>query len=271
MLGKLIKHELKGSGRTMLPFILVSLALSIMAGFSIRAMENQKDYSWFTAVFTIVIGLFAIGLIAVCVMSLVVVIERFRRNLLGDEGYLMFTLPVSVDAHIFSKLIVSFIWFAATFLVCVLAMLLMLACNIRTFDVDWAALGEFFSELWRAIRDFGLFHIIGYIVEFLLVFFAGSCFTCLNFYCAMAIGYSFSNKKGLLSVVAFFAIDVLMNLIQNSGLYSLMRIDLNFTLDLSGAAAVHIGMIGVLLYLVFWSALLYLPTRLLLKKKLNLP
>lgn len=62
MLGKLIKHELKGSGRTMLPFILVSLALSIMAGFSIRAMENQKDYSWFTAVFTIVIGLLSLAL-----------------------------------------------------------------------------------------------------------------------------------------------------------------------------------------------------------------
>lgn len=271
MLGKLIKHELKGSGRTMLPFILVSLALSVMAGFSIRAMESQRDYSWFTAVFTIVIGLFVVGLIAVCVMSLVVVIERFRRNLLGDEGYLMFTLPVTVDAHIFSKLIVSFIWFAATWLVCMLAMLLMVACNISSFEIDWVGVGEFISELWSAVKAYGVFHIIAYIVEFLLIFFAGSCFTCLNFYCAMAIGYSFSNKKGLLSVVAFFAIDVLMNLVQSSGLYSLMRVDLDFTLDMSGAAAVHMGLLGMLLYLVIWSILLYVPTRLLLKKKLNLP
>ena len=45
MLGKLIKHELRGSGRTMLPFILVSLFLSVMAGLSMRAMEHQQDYS----------------------------------------------------------------------------------------------------------------------------------------------------------------------------------------------------------------------------------
>lgn len=271
MLGKLIKHELKGSGRTMLPFILVSLALSVMAGFSIRAMEYQQDYSWFTAVFTIVIMLFAIGLVAVCVMSLVVMIERFRKNLLGDEGYLMFTLPVSVDAHIISKLIVSFLWFAATWLVCILAVVLMLACNIRTFDIDWAVFWEFSSEMWQAIRDFGLFHIIGYIVEMLLVCFGSSCLTCLYFYCAMAIGYSFSNKKGLLSVVAFFAISVLMNLIQSTGLLSLVSANLDFNLELTTAAAVHAGMIAMLVYLVFWCVVLYLPTRLLLKKKLNLP
>ena len=43
MLGKLSKHELRGSGRTMLPFILVSLFLSVMAGLSMRAMEHQQD------------------------------------------------------------------------------------------------------------------------------------------------------------------------------------------------------------------------------------
>ena len=34
MLGKLIKHEFKGSGRTMVPFILVCLGLSVLAGLS---------------------------------------------------------------------------------------------------------------------------------------------------------------------------------------------------------------------------------------------
>ena len=100
MLGKLIKHELRGSGRTMLPFILVSLFLSVMAGLSMRAMEHQQDYSWFNILFGIVIFLFVAGLMAVCIMSVVVVINRFRQNLLGDEGYLMFTLPVSVDQHL---------------------------------------------------------------------------------------------------------------------------------------------------------------------------
>ena len=43
MLGKLIKHEFKGSGRTMVPFILVCLGLSVLAGLSIRGMEIIED------------------------------------------------------------------------------------------------------------------------------------------------------------------------------------------------------------------------------------
>ena len=66
MLGKLIKHEFKGSGRTMVPFILVCLGLSVLAGLSIRGMENLQDYGWFTVLFGIVIFLFVVGLMAVC-------------------------------------------------------------------------------------------------------------------------------------------------------------------------------------------------------------
>ena len=271
MLGKLIKHELKGSGRTMLPFILVSLALSVMAGFSIRAMESQIDYSWFTIVFTLVISLFAIGLIAVCVMAVVVVIERFRKNLLGDEGYLMFTLPVSVHGHIFSKLIVSFFWFVITWTVCILAMLLMLACNIRTFEIDWASVGYVIREISGMIMDFGLMHIICYVLELIGMLFAASCLTCLHFYCAMAIGYSFANKKSLLSVVAFFCINFIISFIQSMLMSTLINFDVNLSINISDAAEIHLMLLGLMLYSAFWSFVLYLPTRLLLKKKLNLP
>ena len=175
MLGKLIKHELRGSGRTMLPFILVSLFLSVMAGLSMRAMEHQQDYSWFSILFGIVIFLFVAGLMAVCIMSVVVVINRFRQNLLGDEGYLMFTLPVSVDQHLWSKLIVSAIWFAATALTCMLAVMLMLLCNINTFEIDWSEVGYVMGELGRMMREFGILHIVGYCLELLAMFFVGAC------------------------------------------------------------------------------------------------
>ena len=172
MLGKLIKHELRGSGRTMLPFILVSLFLAVMAGLSMRAMERQQDYSWFNILFGIVIFLFVAGLMAVCIMSVVVVINRFRQNLLGDEGYLMFTLPVSVDQHIWAKLIVSAIWFLATALTCMLAVVLVLLCNINTFDIDWPEVGYVMGELGRMMKEFGVLHILGYCLEMLLMFFA---------------------------------------------------------------------------------------------------
>ena len=278
MLGKLIKHELRGSGRTMLPFILVSLFLSVMAGFSIRAMELQRDYGWFTVVFGIVIFLFVAGLMAVCIMSVVVVINRFRQNLLGDEGYLMFTLPVSVDQHLWSKLIVSAIWFAATALTCMLAVMLMLLCNINNFEIDWSEVGYVMGELGRMMKEFGVLHIVGYCLELLAMFFVGSCVSCLTFYCAMAIGYSFSNRKVLLSILAFFGIDILFSILQSSLIMLLNAIPgverFLENLDLSrvnAAGSMHIVLLCWVLYLAIHAAVLYIPTRLLLKKKLNLP
>ena len=278
MLGKLIKHELRGSGRTMLPFILVSLFLSVMAGLSMRAMEHQQDYSWFSILFGIVIFLFVAGLMAVCIMSVVVVINRFRQNLLGDEGYLMFTLPVSVDQHLWSKLIVSAIWFAATALTCMLAVMLMLLCNINNFEIDWSEVGYVMGELGRMMREFGILHLVGYCLELLAMFFVGACVSCLTFYCAMAIGYSFSNRKVLLSILAFFGSDILFSILQSSLIMLLNAIPgverFLENLDLSrvnAAGSMHIVLLCWVLYLAIHAAVLYIPTRLLLKKKLNLP
>lgn len=39
-------------------------------------------------------------------------VVRFRNNLMTDEGYLMFTLPVSVHQLLWSKLLVSMLWFS---------------------------------------------------------------------------------------------------------------------------------------------------------------
>lgn len=278
MLGKLIKHELRGSGRTMLPFILVSLFLAVMAGLSMRAMEHQQEYSWFNIVFGIVIFLFVAGLMAVCIMSVVVVINRFRQNLLGDEGYLMFTLPVSVDQHIWAKLIVSAIWFLATALTCMLAVVLVLLCNVRTFDVDWSEVGYVMSELGRMMSQFGILHIVGYCLELLAMFFVGACVSCLTFYCAMAIGYSFANRKVLLSILAFFGLDIFFSMLQSALIMLLNSIPgverFLDNLDLSRvgtAGCVHIVMLCWIMYLAVYAAVLYIPTRLLLKKKLNLP
>ena len=107
MLSKLIKHELRASRRIMLPFLGAVLALSVLAGISTTAMEHQVDYSWLNVVYGLIIFAFVMGVMAVCVVAVVMMIQRFYKNLLGDEGYVSFTLPATVDEHIFAKLISS--------------------------------------------------------------------------------------------------------------------------------------------------------------------
>lgn len=48
--------------------------------------------------------------VAMGIFVLVFIIDRFYKGLLGNEGYLMFTLPVTSTAHIASKALTSMIF-----------------------------------------------------------------------------------------------------------------------------------------------------------------
>ena len=99
----------------MLPLMGALLALALMANLSIRGMPSSlSDIPALRILFILILIFFGMGIVAVGVMALVVMVSRFYRNLLKSEGYLMFTLPVSVHELIWSKLIVSLVWFFAT-------------------------------------------------------------------------------------------------------------------------------------------------------------
>ena len=116
--------------------------------------------------------------------------------------------------------------------------------------------------------------IAGYVIEGVVLLFVYSCSVCLHFYAAMAIGHSFNDHKGLLSVVSFFVLSAAMTMLAvvsasitgNSGLFDLVgNID---TLDIS--AATHVMMLIFIAIEMVKAALYYIPTTLCLKKWLNL-
>lgn len=96
MLGKLLKYELKATSRTFLP-IYGALILVALGNRLFRMGNINLGFGLTTA---ILVGLF----VALGVLTLMVTIQRFNRNLLGDEGYLMFTLPVGPNQLIFLSL-----------------------------------------------------------------------------------------------------------------------------------------------------------------------
>ena len=109
MLSKLLKHEFRATGRVMLPIYAAVLALAVLANLSIRFIQNTGS-AFLRILFGLLIAAFVVSIIAAVIMTLVMMITRFYRNLLKDEGYLMHTLPVSVHGLVWSKLIVSFVW-----------------------------------------------------------------------------------------------------------------------------------------------------------------
>ena len=144
MLGKLLKHEFRATARTMLPMFGVVLVLSLLANLSFARIADT-DSGALDILFGLFIVAFFLGLFTMGVMSLVVMIQRFYKNVLGDEGYLTLTLPVNVHEILWSKLIVSFVWFLATGLIAIAAVF------VAVFTLTYSELGE----MLRSMPSFG--------------------------------------------------------------------------------------------------------------------
>ena len=124
MLGKLMKYDFRCMLRKFGPLWIGLIGLAAINGFTVGHVLENKNMDGILA-FLLgglpVVLLFALW-VATGVMMIVFVCERFYKGLLGDEGYLMFTLPATPAEHIASKLIVALVMELITALVALLGM-----------------------------------------------------------------------------------------------------------------------------------------------------
>ena len=71
-------------------------------------MENSQFLNGIPAMISMTA--YGITMAAVIIVTFIIIIQRFYKNLLCDEGYLMNTLPISTWKNIASKLMVATIW-----------------------------------------------------------------------------------------------------------------------------------------------------------------
>lgn len=271
MLGKLLKHEFRATSRTMLPMFGVVLALSLIVNLSFHMMDSRNQLLGILG--GIFIAAFFIGLLIMCVMSVVVMVNRFYKNMLCDEGYLTFTLPVNVHQLVWSKLIVSQVWFLVTGIVAAVAvMLAVLIGNMDDLIRDLPSLSQLVKML---VEETGASsgQLTALLLQAVLGFILSSLGICLHFYAAMAIGHSFSNNKVLLSVVFFIAISFVMQFITSIGGIG-MGVSVVEDMTATNGAAFFSVFQKMFLASVIWQfiegAILYAATALCLKKHLNL-
>ena len=112
----------------MWPVFLGMLALTALMRISLPLLDGNGVTPWFlqTLCVLLVIG-FVVGLGALGLAPLVLSAVRWRDHVLKNEGYLTLTLPVSVHELLASKLIVTAVWYAAAFVVGLLALIVAVA------------------------------------------------------------------------------------------------------------------------------------------------
>ena len=159
---------------------------------------------------------------------------------------------------VLSKLICALATTVVNGIVGILAMFLMMPLN-------WDEI--FDTQLWQAVFRNLVQQpdIILYFLEFLLLLLVMCAAMFMNFYLAMSIGHLFSRRRILMSVVAFFGLNILDSVI-TSTLHNMDMMNWLYGMDLSDHAGYWLG----ILLLLIPTVIMFLLTSWILKHKLNL-
>lgn len=274
MLIKLIKHEFRATARVMLPLYLVTILLALMTRASslwtkMVTFEGLTGRNFLSLLSGIIAVGFVLALIATFVVAVVLTIQRFRSNLMADEGYVMFTLPVSTHSLVWSKLIVSTVWFLGAVIIDVVALMTLVA-DLAMFQ----EFGRVLTEISQQLTAYNVGNGVLLLVELLVLFVVFCLAACLDFYAPLAIGHSFAQHKMLLSVAFFFAIQVAAQVISGTLLMAGVPYLDSLSFWLSSQAqpmtVVHGVMWCSILITAIYGAILYCLTIRMLHRHLNL-
>ena len=206
MLGKLIKYEYKSTARTFFP---IYIALLLVAVINRVFRMGDIDMAWGISTLALV-GLF----IALGVLTIIVIVQRFNKNLLGDEGYLMFTLPVNSEQLILSKLVISIVWTAISGIVAFMTFLILVgdAPFFKELFTDWQWLWAEFTIVVQKEAN------INSPTLFLVIILAMSLLSYISFiftvYLSLAAAQlpAFNKHRGIVGFAAFFVINVVISI-----------------------------------------------------------
>ena len=255
MLGKLIKYEYKATARTFIPIYIALLLVAIINRmFGIRNI----DIAWGISLIALV-GLF----IALGVLTIIVIVQRFNKNLLGDEGYLMFTLPVKSEQLIASKLIISIVWTIISGIVAFITFLILLgeASLFNEIFKNWNMIWtEFTIVVQEQTHVSNPILFIVMIVAILLLSYISFIF---KIYLSLAAAQfpAFNKNRGVAGFVAFFVINVILSMC--SGIMELIIPDQLFN---NFSSSVIVAIITALIICI----VLFIGIKWILDKHLNL-
>lgn len=277
MLGKLLKYELKSTSRILGVLYIAVMIVAAVVGFAAGGIIWQATQGNEIA-FVVGSLIYVLLIMVLMIVTVILVIERFYKNLLREEGYLMHTLPVPTWMLVASKVISALIWIVLSIVAVVLSLLIlgftsMISSGILMSSViDWSNLpwGEM-HFLFQQNAGEVILTILAAILQIVRLV--------LLVYTAMAIGAAAKQHKVLYSVISFVIILIIIGIIGMftfQGLfnqaYTMDDSSINYALNLSDQLF-PVYTKTLLLQILsdgIYSVVFFLVTTWFLKNKLNL-
>lgn len=266
MLSKLLKYEIRSTSRLFLLLYPAIIFLSVINKVltvvfrDVKFLEIPRSLMMFVYVFLI---------IAMFVITLIIMLQRFYKNLLGEEGYLMFTLPVSAFKLIMSKLIVSVMWFVASIAVSFISVIILLPDYGFVRDIP-----QFMSQLSTEFQQEMGFPLAILFWELVVLSIASLIYFISVVYLSMAIG-QFANKNRLaVSFGAYMGVSFGVQLIMMIGTGIIMSFVMTNNEAFNHFASQPtilwgLLLLGIVVITIFCAGFLF-ATNKILSKKLNL-
>ncbi|MCL2745851.1 MAG: hypothetical protein FWE48_01990 [Coriobacteriia bacterium] len=198
MLDKLIKHEFTALGRTLIVIHMVLVVVSLLTA-GIGLLKPAGNFFSLLIVPAVTI-LYFVVVFGVGFITLFVVAQRFYTNLLGPEGYLMFTLPVSRRDLILAKFIPAMSWHMISTVLSIASVVIV--------ALAWTDTSILAYQLLSGINElFSLGEVSTVLIVALIALtFAGSANYILMAYLSMALGQLANKGRIVLSVAIYFGI-----------------------------------------------------------------
>ncbi len=266
MLGKLLKYEIASSARSFLPLYIAIFGLSIFF-VCVTSIASAAMLEFYQENIVVSLFLFAFYslVLALYIVMIIIIVNRFRKALLGSEGYLMFTLPVSLHQHLLSKLITALFWSFISLIVIIIsaAIVIMSYPSIREV-LSYVFTDEILMSIpyhlgvtpSQLITQYAIFFIIAILYNYLVVYFS------------LSMGHLAKKSKLLYSIVTYAVINgVLGFILQVIFIVFMLSINIDASyIQENFSVFITISSIGTLLL----SAAFYFGTWYILKNKLNL-
>lgn len=272
MLKKLIHHEFIATGRIFLPLYGAFLVMSILLRVYSEIQNTWRiDFpGWLSIIEAVPVILYVLLFIAVLAATVVVAIQRFYKNLMTEEGYLMFTLPVKVHQLINSKLLVATVWSIISGLVCLLSVFILVVTpdTFTTIDHWW-------TIIYASAAKQGLY-LTGWLgFELLVSLLVGIVTSFITIYAAIAATNFSGNHKLLMGIGVYVVINIAVQIITSVAMTVAAFLFNETVTEMLFNKPNYMGFLDVILWgsmglSIVIAALLYLGTHWTLKHKLNL-
>ena len=214
MIFKLLKYDIKGIGRKLLPLYALTILLSVINRFSadsIFSYEAQASSStWYEILSAILVGIYVITIIAVFIVTFYILVAKYNRSIFGDEGYLTNTLPITQTQIILAKTINFLLWSLISTLVAGISLVIIVYRGwwmpdfVQFMREGWKFLGQTWSSSFTnnriAILLTGISMLLSPISEI------------LNIFLCVGIGNKFKHKLAA-GVVSYLVINTVMSFI----------------------------------------------------------